>query len=89
MPTSSPEMYLKVISSWFNSKLGLDQVRQLGLNKPLVELLVISACRSAYGNREAELGFGGLAVQAGVKSALASLLVRGRHRNPGADDRVL
>ena len=57
----------------FNSKLGLDEVRQLGLNKPLVELLVISACRSAYGNREAELGFGGLAVQAGVKSALASL----------------
>ena len=57
----------------FNSKLGLDEVRQLGLNKPLVELLVISACRSAYGDREAELGFGGLAVNAGVKSALASL----------------
>ena len=57
----------------FDSKLGLDQVRQLSLNKPLVELLVISACRSAYGNREAELGFGGLAVNAGVKSALASL----------------
>ena len=57
----------------FDRKLGLDQVRQLGLNQPLVELLVISACRSAYGDREAELGFGGLAVNAGVKSALASL----------------
>jgi CHAT domain-containing protein len=36
-------------------------------------LLVLSACSTALGDREAELGFGGLAVQAGVKSAVASL----------------
>jgi CHAT domain-containing protein len=36
-------------------------------------LLVLSACRTALGDREAELGFAGLAVQAGVKSALGSL----------------
>jgi CHAT domain-containing protein len=35
--------------------------------------LVLSACRTALGSEEVELGFAGLAVQAGVKSALASL----------------
>jgi CHAT domain-containing protein len=38
-----------------------------------VELMVLSACRTALGDEQAELGFAGLAVQAGVKSALASL----------------
>lgn len=40
---------------------------------PQVELLVLSACRTALGDREAELGFGGLAVKSGAKSALGSL----------------
>ncbi|HAG80231.1 MAG TPA: hypothetical protein DCL61_03445 [Cyanobacteria bacterium UBA12227] len=56
-----------------DTKLQLDQLRELGLNNPPVELLVLSACRSALGDEEAELGFTGLAVQAGVKSALGSL----------------
>jgi len=56
-----------------NTKLGLDKLRELGLNKPPVELLVLSACRTALGDEEAELGFAGLALQAGVKSALGSL----------------
>lgn len=60
------------IQLW-NGKLHLDQVRQLGWNQPQVELLVLSACATALGNREAELGFGGMAVQTGVKSAVASL----------------
>ncbi|MEQ8974484.1 MAG: CHAT domain-containing protein [Coleofasciculus sp. C1-SOL-03] len=54
-------------------KLQLDQLRELGFNNPPVELLVLSACRTALGDAEAELGFTGLAVQAGVKSALGSL----------------
>ncbi|MEM9003125.1 MAG: CHAT domain-containing protein, partial [Cyanobacteria bacterium P01_F01_bin.86] len=58
---------------FWNQRLGLDQVRQLQLNSPPVELLVMSACRTALGDTNAELGFAGLAVQAGVKSALASL----------------
>jgi CHAT domain-containing protein len=37
------------------------------------ELLVLSACRTAVGDDSAELGFAGLAVQSGAKSALASL----------------
>jgi CHAT domain-containing protein len=34
---------------------------------------VLSACRTAVGDEQVELGFAGLAVQAGVKSVLASL----------------
>jgi CHAT domain-containing protein len=60
------------IQLW-NTKLRLDQLRQLGWNNPPVELLVLSACRTALGDEQAELGFAGFAVQAGVKSAMASL----------------
>lgn len=56
-----------------DTKLRLDQLRQLGWNNPPVELLVLSACRTAEGSEDVELGFAGLAVQAGVKSAVASL----------------
>ncbi len=59
-------------------RLRLDQLRQLGWNNPPVNLLVLSACRMALGTDEAEqgfaeLGFASLALQAGVKTALASL----------------
>ncbi|HEY9613220.1 CHAT domain-containing protein, partial [Allocoleopsis sp.] len=61
------------IQLW-DTQLKLGQLRQMGWNQPpQVELLVLSACRTAMGDVDAELGFGGLAVQAGVKSALASL----------------
>jgi len=60
------------IQLW-DSKLKLDQMRELGFHNPPVELLVLSACRTALGDVEAELGFTGLAVLAGVKSALGSL----------------
>ncbi|MDX2232686.1 MAG: CHAT domain-containing protein [Leptolyngbyaceae cyanobacterium bins.349] len=60
------------IQLW-EERLRMDQVRQLGWSDPQVQLLVLSACSTALGDREAELGFGGLAVQAGVKSAVASL----------------
>lgn len=58
---------------FWNTRLQLNQIRRLGWYKVPVELLVLSACETAIGDREAELGFAGLAVQAGVKSALASL----------------
>ncbi|MCL1464640.1 CHAT domain-containing protein [Argonema galeatum] len=63
---------------FWNSKLKLDQLqnfsRKLAWNKaPKVEMLVLSACRTALGNEQAELGFAGLAVQAGVKTAVGSL----------------
>ena len=54
-------------------KLSLDQLANLELDLPQVDLLVLSACETALGNEDAEFGFAGLAMQAGVKSALASL----------------
>jgi CHAT domain-containing protein len=60
------------IQLW-DTKLRLNQLRQLGWDNPPVELLVLSACKTALGDEQAELGFAGLAVQAGVKSALGSL----------------
>ena len=58
---------------FWDSKLQLNQLSELGWHEPPVELLVLSACRTALGDRQAELGFAGFAVQAGVKSAIASL----------------
>jgi filamentous hemagglutinin family protein len=60
------------IQMW-NEQLKLEQIRELGWSNPPVELLVLSACRTAIGNRESELGFAGLAIQTGVKTAVASL----------------
>jgi CHAT domain-containing protein len=57
----------------YNSRLGFDKFSELRWNQPPVELLVLSACKSAFGDNNAELGFAGLAVKTGVKSALASL----------------
>lgn len=61
------------IQLW-DSQLKVNELRQMGWHQPpQVELLVLSACRTALGDVDAELGFAGLAVQAGVKSTLASL----------------
>jgi CHAT domain-containing protein len=45
----------------------------MGWNNPPVDLLVLSACETAVGNADAELGFAGIAFKSGVKSVLASL----------------
>jgi CHAT domain-containing protein len=63
---------------FWNAKLGFDQMRQLSQvlewqQDPKVELMVLSACRTALGDKEAELGFAGLTIQTGVKTALGSL----------------
>ncbi|MBJ7295049.1 MAG: CHAT domain-containing protein [Dolichospermum sp.] len=55
------------------SQLPLIKVRDLGWNKPPLELLVLSACESASEDSKTELGFAGLAVNTGVKSAVGSL----------------
>lgn len=56
-----------------DTKVSLDKIDRLGLNDPPVDLLVLSACQTAVGNKQAEFGFAGLTLQAGVKTALASL----------------
>ncbi|BAT52096.1 filamentous haemagglutinin outer membrane protein [Nostoc sp. NIES-3756] len=60
------------IQLW-EDKLRLDQIRQLRLNEPQVEMMVLSACRTALGDEQAEIGFAGLAVLAGVKTSIASM----------------
>jgi filamentous hemagglutinin family protein len=68
-PTDPSNSFIQL----WDSKLRLEQLRQIGLNRPSVELLVLSACRTAIGDENAELGFAGLAAQAGAKSVLGSL----------------
>ncbi|MGF1491924.1 MAG: CHAT domain-containing protein [Microcoleaceae cyanobacterium] len=60
------------IQLW-DDRLPIDQLETMNWNNPPVELLVLSACRTAVGDKGAELGFAGLAIKAGVKSAIASL----------------
>jgi CHAT domain-containing protein len=60
------------IQLW-DEKLRFNEIRSLRFNQPPVELLVLSACKTAIGDEKAELGFAGLAIGSGVKSALASL----------------
>ena len=61
------------IQLWGSEQIKLDEMRELGWDKPTVELLVLSACRTAVGDKNAELGFAGLAIAAGVKSVLGSI----------------
>ncbi len=58
---------------FWDRRLRLNEVGNLRLNAPAVKLLVLSACRTALGTPNAELGFAGLAVQSGARSVLASL----------------
>ncbi|MCC3444203.1 MAG: CHAT domain-containing protein [Microcoleus sp. PH2017_03_ELD_O_A] len=61
------------IDLW-NRSLALDKFRLAKwYDRRQVQLLVLSACETAIGNSDAEMGFAGLAVRSGVKSALASL----------------
>jgi len=78
------------IQFWGNEQLKLNQLPDLGWKQqnPPVQLLVLSACRTALGVADdrqeiwhfgkkktdnAELGFAGVAIASGAKSALASL----------------
>ncbi|MBP0029359.1 CHAT domain-containing protein [Roseofilum sp. Guam] len=60
------------IQLW-ESQIQLPDMTDLDWGDPRVELLTLSACRTALGSQDAELGFAGLAVMSGAKSALASL----------------
>ncbi|MGB8698204.1 MAG: CHAT domain-containing protein [Thermosynechococcaceae cyanobacterium] len=63
---------------FWNNRLTLPQIRRLSddlqwKTLPPLQLLVLSACQTALGSQEAELGFAGTALNAGVPSAIASL----------------
>ena len=69
-PARRHEAYIQL----WDDRLSLDGLRQAQwYAPPVVELLVLSACETAVGDEYAELGFAGLAVRSGAKSALASL----------------
>jgi len=57
----------------WDGKLQITQVPELDWSSPQLELLVLSACKTALGDNEAELGFSGIAFYAGVRSVLGSL----------------
>ncbi|NEO83858.1 MAG: CHAT domain-containing protein [Spirulina sp. SIO3F2] len=62
------------VQLWGQESLQLENFRELKLyQEPALELLVLSACETALGSADAELGFAGASLQAGVKSVLASL----------------
>ena len=60
------------IQLW-DSQLTLGNIRSVNWHQPSVELLVLSACQTAVGDRLAELGFAGLTLQSGAKSVIASM----------------
>ena len=68
-PGSAKNSYIE----FADSKLSLDKVQQLNLDNPPVDLLVLSACQTAVGDKQAEFGFAGLFLEVGAKSILASL----------------
>ncbi|KYC35560.1 hypothetical protein WA1_06980 [Scytonema hofmannii PCC 7110] len=73
--SSSPEKTF--ILSW-DSRINVNQLGQLLQNNSLyqnkpIELLVLSACKTASGDKRATLGLAGVAVRAGARSTLATL----------------
>jgi CHAT domain-containing protein len=67
------ELSNSYIQLWGNQKITLNRFRDLKLYDPPMELMTLSACQTALGDENAELGFTGLAAQAGVKSVMGSL----------------
>lgn len=68
-PGAIQESYIQ----FWDQRLSPNRLRELRLSYPEVQLLVLSACRTAVGNPQAELGFAGLAVMSGSRAVIASL----------------
>ncbi len=51
----------------------LDRILRIGSRDQAIELLVLSACQTARGNRRAALGIAGVAAQARVRTTVATL----------------
>ena len=60
------------IQLW-DEQITLSELESLNLSQTSIDLLILSACNTAIGNKNAEYGFAGFAVNAGSQSALASL----------------
>ena len=55
----------------WDEQLTLNNISNLDLSE--LEMLILSACSTAVGSREAELGFAGLAAATGVEASMGSL----------------
>ncbi|MEM9087887.1 MAG: CHAT domain-containing protein [Cyanobacteria bacterium P01_F01_bin.53] len=60
------------IQLW-DQRMGLSQLQNLDLAASNIGLIILSACSTAMGDRRAEYGFAGFALNAGSEAALASL----------------
>ncbi|MDR7898484.1 CHAT domain-containing protein [Thermosynechococcus sp. JY1334] len=69
-PGQAQESFIQL---WGSETVTLQNLPQLNLEQPPLELLVLSTCQTALGDDRAELGSAGLALQSGAKSAVASL----------------
>ncbi|MFM2429068.1 MAG: hypothetical protein RLZZ511_281 [Cyanobacteriota bacterium] len=58
---------------FFDRPLLLSEINQLNFRNSNLELLILSACNTATGDPNAELGFTGMASLLGVRTALGSL----------------
>lgn len=56
-----------------DGRLSLEGLQALNLRQSSIDLFALSACRTAFGDRQAELGFAGLALAAGARTAVGSL----------------
>ena len=56
---------------FWDEQLTLNDINELNLQE--LELLILSACTTALGSRDAELGFAGLATAAGAEASIGSL----------------
>ncbi|MEA5468116.1 CHAT domain-containing protein [Spirulina sp. 06S082] len=68
-PGIPSESYIQL----WDRPLTLEEMGALNWGATNIELLVLSACRTALGDESAEYGFAGLTIQSGISSAVASL----------------
>lgn len=68
-PGQPQDSYLQL----WDSRLSLDRFDAIEWGRGDTELLVLSACQTSVGDRNAENGFAGLALRAGVPSAIGTL----------------
>lgn len=68
-PGAPDQSYIQL----WDQQISMAELQSIPWREQGVNLLVLSACRTAFGSSEAEFGFAGIAVSTGVQSALASI----------------
>ncbi|TVQ54576.1 MAG: CHAT domain-containing protein, partial [Spirulina sp. DLM2.Bin59] len=68
-PGAPDQSYIQL----WDEQISMADLQSIPWREQGVNLLVLSACRTAFGSPEAEFGFAGIAVSTGVQSAVASI----------------